>query len=623
MRISTNMMFQTGANRLSTLQSEVLRTQEKIAANTRILTPSDDPNGAARVLEVKQSQSLNTQYAENRNFATSSLTLEESVLGSVTKLIQDVQTQIVEAGDGAYDGDQRRYLANDLRGRLEELVGLANTRDDDGNYLFSGYKTATQAFSQTSTGVLYNGDQGSRSFQVGSVRDIPISDSGDAVFMRVASNVLYESGAAISNTSDATVSSITVTDVTQLTRHDYNLVYDHTANQFTVTDLTTGTSLPAIDYTGDPQTLSFDGMQVTVSGTVNDGDAFMVRQALTDADEPVLIQNSNGLFVTAPGGNNLGSATVSPYRVTDTSALTGDEYLITYDADLAGAPPAPNFVVTDVTTGLPVTGSPFAYDGSESSTLTFDGQTLTIHAADTMVDGDSFTIKPATETQDGYFVTAATVGNTGTGSASGLTVADPALVTGHEYQVTYDGAGGQFVVTDLTLGSAVNIAYTGDPQTLAFDGLTLTVSGSLDDGDAFTIRQALEPGETPAIIEEGAESVFDMLDDLIGLLETATTGTPAGQQALTNGLALASANFNNALDHILTVRASVGSRLSEMESLDSAGENRDLQYAQTLSNLQDLDYVKAISDLTMQTTTLQAAQQSYVQLMRLSLFEYL
>jgi flagellar hook-associated protein 3 FlgL len=151
----------------------------------------------------------------------------------------------------------------------------------------------------------------------------------------------------------------------------------------------------------------------------------------------------------------------------------------------------------------------------------------------------------------------------------------------------------------------------------------LTVSGSLDDGDAFTIRQALEPGETPAIIEEGAESVFDMLDDLIGLLETATTGTPAGQQALTNGLALASANFNNALDHILTVRASVGSRLSEMESLDSAGENRDLQYAQTLSNLQDLDYVKAISDLTMQTTTLQAAQQSYVQLMRLSLFEYL
>jgi len=74
---------------------------------------------------------------------------------------------------------------------------------------------------------------------------------------------------------------------------------------------------------------------------------------------------------------------------------------------------------------------------------------------------------------------------------------------------------------------------------------------------------------------------------------------------------------------VLTVRASVGSRLRELDSLNSAGSSRDIQYSQTLSQLQDVDYAKAISQLTQQQTTLQAAQQSFVKIAGLSLFNYL
>jgi len=67
----------------------------------------------------------------------------------------------------------------------------------------------------------------------------------------------------------------------------------------------------------------------------------------------------------------------------------------------------------------------------------------------------------------------------------------------------------------------------------------------------------------------------------------------------------------------------VGSRLKELDTLDSAGDDLDLQYASTLSGLQDLDVVKAISQFSQQQTTLQAAQKSFTAMSGLSLFNYI
>mgnify|MGYP006370921975 FL=1 len=63
--------------------------------------------------------------------------------------------------------------------------------------------------------------------------------------------------------------------------------------------------------------------------------------------------------------------------------------------------------------------------------------------------------------------------------------------------------------------------------------------------------------------------------------------------------------------------------MTELESLDSVNQEISLQYQQTLSNLQDLDYAKAISDLTRKQTDLEAAQQSFMRISQLSLFNYL
>jgi len=182
MRISTQTLFDNGAARIGDVQTSLYKTQQQIASGRRILTPSDDPVAAARALGVTQSQSLNTQYGTNRGYAKDSLTAVEGTLASVTDLIQNVKDTAIAAGNGNLTDSERAAMATELQGRLDQLIGLANATDGQGNHMFSGFQTATPPFVQTATGVQYQGDQGQRLIQVDSTRQMAVSSSGQAVF---------------------------------------------------------------------------------------------------------------------------------------------------------------------------------------------------------------------------------------------------------------------------------------------------------------------------------------------------------------------------------------------------------------------------------------------------------
>ena len=216
MRISTNTMYEAGVARMNDLQSGLLKTQQQISTGRRILTPADDPVAAARALDLTQGQSINAQFANNRVNVKNSLSQEEGVLQSVTRLIQDLKTETVHAGNGALDDTQRKFIATDLRGRFEELMGLANSRDGVGNYLFSGYQTTAQPFSVSATGARYIGDQGQKLIQVGAARQMAIGDSGDAVFENIPGTGTLVSAAGAVNAGNATVSAVSVFDATVL-----------------------------------------------------------------------------------------------------------------------------------------------------------------------------------------------------------------------------------------------------------------------------------------------------------------------------------------------------------------------------------------------------------------------
>lgn len=191
MRISTNTMYDLGVASMQQATSDMVKTQQQLAAGRRILTPSDDPIASARALEVTQSQSLNLQYDTNIDSASSSLSMEDGILGSVTELIIGVRTEAIAAGNPLLTDSSRASIAAGLRGRYQELLGLANSTDGNGQYLFSGYKNATPfagnlpalpAPHNAADSVTYSGDQGQRLVQISPSRQIAVSDSGVEVF---------------------------------------------------------------------------------------------------------------------------------------------------------------------------------------------------------------------------------------------------------------------------------------------------------------------------------------------------------------------------------------------------------------------------------------------------------
>ena len=182
MRISTQMLFESGAARIGEAQSGLVKTQQQVSSGRRILAPSDDPAGAARALEVTQAQSMNTQFGANRVNAINSLSTLDGTLSGVTSLLQDAKDAAITAGGPLLGDAERASIATELKGRLNQLLGLANSRDVLGNYVFSGFQTNTPAFVQTATGALYQGDAGQRLVQVDSARQMAVNNPGDSVF---------------------------------------------------------------------------------------------------------------------------------------------------------------------------------------------------------------------------------------------------------------------------------------------------------------------------------------------------------------------------------------------------------------------------------------------------------
>lgn len=117
----------------------------------------------------------------------------------------------------------------------------------------------------------------------------------------------------------------------------------------------------------------------------------------------------------------------------------------------------------------------------------------------------------------------------------------------------------------------------------------------------------------------GSANIFTRLQIAITLLRTPNADSTARLTTL-NDLGL---SFEATLTQLANAQASVGIRLKELDNLDSVGGQRQLQFTQTLSELQDLDYNQALSDLTRQQMALQAAQKTYIQTSRLTLFDFI
>ncbi|MET0661154.1 MAG: flagellar hook-associated protein FlgL [Steroidobacteraceae bacterium] len=283
MRISTAGIHRNSVSSMLTQQTLLSRTQNQIASGKRVQTPADDPVAAVHLLELDRSLTELDQFETNATTTMNRLTFEEQALSDAGTLLQRVQELTVQANSASVDSGGRKMIADEIRGRLQELIAIGNTRDANGEYLFAGFSTKTQPFAQNGTSVSYFGDQGSRTQQVSQTQRLADSHSGYEAFMVVPEgNGTFVTSVNPANTGSGSIASGSVTDPSAWVPDDYTLRFT-SGTTYEVVDsaanvVTTGTYTP----TSESTSIAFNGVQVNFSGTPATGDTFAIDRSRTE-----------------------------------------------------------------------------------------------------------------------------------------------------------------------------------------------------------------------------------------------------------------------------------------------------------------------------------------------------
>jgi flagellar hook-associated protein 3 FlgL len=248
-------------------------------------------------------------------------------------------------------------------------------------------------------------------------------------------------------------------------------------------------------------------------------------------------------------------------------------------------------------------GGAIVYNGDQGQ------RQLQIGPARQVADGDSgAAVFQAIPNGNGTFSVSAAATNTGTGLLGEPTVVDPTQYDGGSYAISFPTAT-TFEVRDSTNALVTSGAFTPG-QSIAFRGIQVAINNQPAAGDSFQVAPSRN------------QDVFATVRNFIDALTT-TTSSNASQIDVNNRIGNVLSDLDQAINHVLDIRAQVGSRLSAVDSQQNINADLDLQNKSLLSQVKDLDYADALSRLNLQMTGLSAAEKAFAQTSGLSLFNYL
>lgn len=205
MRITTGMMYDRSLSTLMKSNERLSKASDQANTLQKFTTAGEAPAGMAQKLNLTAEIARYQQYTSNGTSLQGKLSQEETVLDSLNTAMGSAYTKVQQIVNGTNNStDDRQALASELEELQKHMLDLMNSRDDAGEYLFSGSQSNTPAFALDSSGQYqYQGDSVQRSTQVSQTVKIASNDPGDALFQNVAT---------ARTASSSTMSSISVAD---------------------------------------------------------------------------------------------------------------------------------------------------------------------------------------------------------------------------------------------------------------------------------------------------------------------------------------------------------------------------------------------------------------------------
>ena len=263
--------------------------------------------------------------------------------------------------------------------------------------------------------------------------------------------------------------------------------------------------------------------------------------------------------------------------------------------------------------GATVNARPFTADALGNVSYNGDQTVRELQLSPNRTIAESFSGRDAlfaVRNGNGTFVSGRVPGNTGTGQISGNAVVDGSSYLAHNFRVSFTSATTYDVVDD-TLGSNVATAQAYvDGAAISFNGSEITIIGAPSTGDQFTVKPSAN------------QSMFKSLGNIVTALETGyNNDTEQANFGFDIDRALES--LDRSLEKIGELRATAGARLNSISAQADGNEQVTLNLETLRAKLEDVDLSTAISQLTQDTTALEAAQKAFVKVQGLTLFEYI
>lgn len=207
MRISTSWTYQSSLYEMQTLQSNLSDTQIKMSSGQKYLNAAENPIAATELLNFNENIQVTQQYQSNIGAAQEKLQMESSSLSSAVSTLQSIQSLTIQGLNGINSAQNSQQIATQIDQLNQQLLSIANTKDANGDYIFSGTATnvapytynlnpnapTTDTVSTDPTSFTYNGNNGKVAINIGPAnRQVTNGDSGDDVFGAIAAAPLTQ-----------------------------------------------------------------------------------------------------------------------------------------------------------------------------------------------------------------------------------------------------------------------------------------------------------------------------------------------------------------------------------------------------------------------------------------------
>ncbi|WP_299019606.1 flagellar hook-associated protein FlgL [uncultured Photobacterium sp.] len=229
MRLSTAQLNTVMLSSMQTSTSGVNRNYMQLTSQERMLKPSDDPLGSVQLMMLDREQANINQFQKNITNMEAQLGQTESHLDASHNAVLRAQELIVSVNNASNSTMVgREAIATELDSILEQLADIANSKNPNGDYIFSGTKTDTQPIAKDpATGkYTYMGNADQRMVQVAESTTIPANQTAESIFFSGGNDIFNTLDQAISALRDPAVSGNAITAKVTLAQGEIDTALD-------------------------------------------------------------------------------------------------------------------------------------------------------------------------------------------------------------------------------------------------------------------------------------------------------------------------------------------------------------------------------------------------------------